>query len=227
MEAAWVTAWFQRVLAEAEADPNRVLIADRSPMSAAFYTRDGKGTLLQPLIRSMYADLLDAGIEVYTVYLKVQETVLWERIQRRLLVEPDRAFYKEDSKEWMLRVVDFYESFDGWDFVIDNSVDDKASALSDVMAEVIQRVGSRSPRFKDHVSRKRRVTAANACAYERLADVASEKLSLSPTAPLPPSLVLNRTSPSRSPQHQPQQRHQLQNSSADGADPLPPPPVSC
>ena len=154
MEAAWVSAWFQRVLAAHEQDPARVMIADRSPLSAVFYTRAGQGALLDPLIRGMYADLAEAGVEIYTVYLQVKPATLWSRIQRRLLNEPDRVLYKEDSREWMETVLSFYEQYNNWDFVIDNSVDDRASALSDVMMEVIKGVESRSPRFRDHVSRK-------------------------------------------------------------------------
>jgi len=183
MEAAWVSAWFQRVLAESERNPDRVLIADRSPMSAAFYTRDGKGKLLEPLIRATYDDLAQAGVEVYTVYLQVHRDVLWERIQRRLEFEPDRAQYKEDSREWMDTVVSFYESHGAWDFTVDNSVDgDLPSAVGDVMAEVINRVGKRSPRFRERAAAAAAWSAASS-------SVSTDALSTPSTSPPSPSVV--------------------------------------
>jgi hypothetical protein len=155
MEMEWVSNWFQRVLECNSRDCNQILIADRSPLSAVFYTRDKKGLLLKPLIESMFIDLLELGIEVYTVYIRVEKEILWNRIQQRLLIEPERAMYKEDSKSWMEEVVSFYDNFHGWDFSIDNSTNAK-SALVNVMNEVMYRVGSRSPRFGEHHNRSRK-----------------------------------------------------------------------
>ena len=73
METLWVANWFQRLLKtqhETE-NPNKIFIADRSPYSAVFYAKEG-GHHLEPLIRQQIEELrVQAGIEVYTVNIKV------------------------------------------------------------------------------------------------------------------------------------------------------------
>lgn len=50
METAWVNGWFQRLLKMVDKDgENQVIITDRSPFSAVFYTQGGLGYLLDPL----------------------------------------------------------------------------------------------------------------------------------------------------------------------------------
>ena len=130
METTWVCAWFTRLLKKlsdiksgsfsAGITTEQVFIADRSPFSACFYSQRG-GKLLDPVIREQIRELRAAvGIEVYTVYVKVDKTILWERIQDRLEVEPERKKYNEDKREWMEKTVDFYDS-QTWDVVVENN----------------------------------------------------------------------------------------------------------
>jgi len=81
----------QRLLLLAEQDPHRVVITDRSPFSAVFYTQQSNGALLEPLIVACLKDMRAHGVELYTVHVKVDADVLWRRIQTRLVAEPERA----------------------------------------------------------------------------------------------------------------------------------------
>lgn len=81
----------------------QIFVADRSPFSACFYSQRG-GHLLDPVIREQIKEVREAaGIEVYTVYCKVEKEVLWGRIQDRLVDQPERTKYNEDKREWMVR----------------------------------------------------------------------------------------------------------------------------
>jgi thymidylate kinase len=155
MESMWVCSWFQRLLKKVEEgdESNQVLIADRSPFSAVFYTHNGQGQLLKELIKAQIKELKELGIEIYTVHMKVDETVLWDRISNRLKDEPERITYKEDSKEWMYEVKAFYDSFE-WDFTVDNSKD-STTALTELMFQLINQVGKQSPKFRDLVNKKK------------------------------------------------------------------------
>ena len=56
------------------------------------------------------------NVEFYTVHVKVDAELLWQRIQARLANEPDRAKYNEDKRDWMDKTLQFYNSFE-WDLV--------------------------------------------------------------------------------------------------------------
>jgi len=81
------------------------------------------GELLQPIIDEQLRELASgADIHVYTVYLRVEPNLLWQRISERLKREPARAKYNEDSKEWMETALRFYEDAGRhWNFTIDNN----------------------------------------------------------------------------------------------------------
>ena len=107
METTWVCQWFTRLLKKMSENKaaggglpgmEQVFIADRSPFSACFYSRRA-GELLDPVIREQIKEVREAaGIEVYTVYVKVEKEVLWSRIQSRLENEPERKKYDEDKR---------------------------------------------------------------------------------------------------------------------------------
>lgn len=154
MESNWVNCWFQRLLRKISEsdDDQQVLITDRSPFSAVFYTRNGMGKLLEPLIRAQIEELKSLGIEIYTVYLKVDAEVLWGRIRSRLESEPERLALKEHRREWMEEVKSFYDGF-AWDLVCDNN--DREQALTELMVGLMDQVSQRSPKFRDAVRGKR------------------------------------------------------------------------
>jgi len=127
METVWVSNWFQRLLKMEKIEsqnPNRqpsIYIADRSPYSAILYSKN-KGHYLDPIISEQIVELKKyTDIDIKTVYLRVDKDLLWKRIQNRLLKEPERMKYNEDSYEWMEETVNFYEGRQ-WDFVVDNSL---------------------------------------------------------------------------------------------------------
>lgn len=152
METNWICGWFQRILKEASRAGNNpdktLLVVDRSPLSAVFYTRNNNGLLLAPIIAAQIKELREVNIEVFTVHVRCDTNVLWRRIQKRLTIEPDRAMYKEDSFEWLLEVKNFYDHFQGWDFTVDNSSDD-TSLLKSVSKEILDAVSTKSPKLRD------------------------------------------------------------------------------
>ena len=86
-----------------------------------------------------------AGIEIYTVYLQVREDILWGRISDRLKEQPERKKYDEDKREWMDKTVQFYETFNEWDLVVENNNLNTA----EVMREIIGKLALRSQRLRD------------------------------------------------------------------------------
>jgi thymidylate kinase len=92
---------FQEVQ-ERDGTDQTIFFADRSPYSAVFYARGPEGKLLEPLIQAQLKQLKElAGITIITIYVKVDQEVLWSRIQQRLLLEPFREKFNESSREWM------------------------------------------------------------------------------------------------------------------------------
>ncbi|KAL0246935.1 hypothetical protein GEMRC1_008141 [Eukaryota sp. GEM-RC1] len=136
MELEWVSQWFQRLLrTKANADHSSVYIADRSPFSAELYAHNGD--LLSPILHSMVAELeRDADIKIVTVYLKVSPSILWERIQTRLALEPQRRIFNEDSYSWMEKVLQFYDSSD-WSYTVANN-SDLLECLHDIISTLDQ-----------------------------------------------------------------------------------------
>tara|TARA_R110002050_G_scaffold143369_1_gene268557 strand:- start:36 stop:437 length:402 start_codon:yes stop_codon:yes gene_type:complete len=100
-----------------------------------FYSKRN-GQLLEPIIREQLNELrTEAGIFTYTVYLRVPSDLLWQRIQQRLLAEPFRLKYNEDSRSWMETTVAFYEQMmPKWDFVFENST----NSLTELMISLAQ-----------------------------------------------------------------------------------------
>mmetsp|Transcript_31857 Transcript_31857/g.49861 ORF Transcript_31857/g.49861 Transcript_31857/m.49861 type:complete len:221 (-) Transcript_31857:89-751(-) len=145
MENLWVCRWIKRLLRKqielGDAEKNTVFFADRSPFSAVFYSQSS-GLLLKSAIAEQLNYLREkAGIVVYTVYLKVPQELLWERIQTRLRREPHRLKYNEDSREWMESTVGFYEEQgDLWDFVFENSsptIKELSKAVQEYLSEKV------------------------------------------------------------------------------------------
>ena len=127
-------------------DRPRIYIADRSPFSAVFYARNGKGAMLEDPIRQQIEELKNSlGIEIYTVCVRVDKEILWDRIQKRLEREPERIKFNEDSREWMNTTLEFYDNFK-WDFCVDNN----QVTISELMRSLIQKLTTDVPSF--HVS---------------------------------------------------------------------------
>lgn len=150
MELNWVCGWFQRILKIKQSDDApQILICDRSPLSAVFYTSNNNGLLLAPVIQAQIAELKQAAkIDIYTVHVKCDEDVLWNRIQQRLAVEPERAMYKEDSFAWMQEVKHFYDNFPSWDFQVENNGQNIAT-LKQVIGEVLLQMRAKHPILRE------------------------------------------------------------------------------
>jgi hypothetical protein len=113
----------------------QIIIADRSPLSAVFYSRSD-GHLLEPLIRQYVRELREAAdVHIITVHLSTERELLWSRITSRLAVEPERRALREDQRGWMDSVVSFYEGM-AWDCTVANN----STPIPALAATVMRRV---------------------------------------------------------------------------------------
>jgi thymidylate kinase len=140
MELVWVAEWFRRVLMIYKAETccvgarDKTIYADRSPYSALFYAP--RGDLMRETIKQAIAELEGVNIIIKTVYVKVDDAILWGRIQRRLAADPSRAKYNEGSRQWMDQTVKFYEdNKDLWDHTVENN---DGSTRDVVAARILQ-----------------------------------------------------------------------------------------
>jgi len=144
MESIWVTNWFQRILKirQSLGSKDGLVIVDRSPYSAVYYA-GAKGHILEPWITEQIKDLrTGSNVFVHTVNLRVEPELLWSRITKRLAREPERAAYREDSREWMDATNGWYTS-QKWDFSIDNN----EKSVQDLMNALITCVAGRDSIF--------------------------------------------------------------------------------
>ena len=135
METTWVCSWFRRLVDVALGSNKLALIADRSPLSAVFYALRN-GQVLEPLIRACIEEVREVfNIHIVSVHLRTEPTLLWERIQARLLREPSRKAYREDSMKWMNDVLTFYDSMQ-WDFTVENDNVDISELREELTASI-------------------------------------------------------------------------------------------
>ena len=178
METQWVCSWFLRLLSLSEASTPgaapAVFICDRSPFSAVCYSNRGgvkSGHLLEPVIREQIREVRDAaGIEVYTVHVKVEEEVLWDRIQCRLRKHPERKLYNEHEREHMDSIAAFYDGFE-WDLTVDNSAGDHGAGAAE---EIMAKMKEISPKYREIAAAE----AAEAEEAEEAEEAGGERVSL-------------------------------------------------
>ena len=121
MEFIWMSKWIERVLKLQLDDPKGVYFADRSPFSVLFYAPGGD--ILESTINNAINDLKTyADIEIITVYIDVDNNILWDRIQKRLKKEPERQKYNEHKYSWMEKTLEFYKKNNHlWKHKIENN----------------------------------------------------------------------------------------------------------
>ncbi|CAL6038316.1 Nucleoside/nucleotide_kinase [Hexamita inflata] len=122
METIWIAKWFNRLLQLYNTHKGKILYADRSPYSAIYYSKSTpeEQQILKQLIETQILEMNKVGIQITTVCLDVQPELLWKRILTRLEFEPMRKQYNEDSRAWMDKTNNWYQTFT-WDFILDNS----------------------------------------------------------------------------------------------------------
>ena len=81
-----------------------------------------------------------ADVHVHTVHLRTERALLWDRIQARLQLEPERAALREDRMDWMDKVLDFYDSL-SWDITLANN----ETTMCDLVEGVMQALRPLSP----------------------------------------------------------------------------------
>ncbi|SIP85948.1 Hypothetical protein PACV_233 [Pacmanvirus A23] len=123
MEFIWMSKWIERLLKLQINNPSGIYFADRSPFSVLFYAPDGN--ILEPTINKIINDLkIHADIEIITVYIDVQKDILWNRIQERLKLEPERRKYNEHKYSWMETTLEFYQKNNHlWQYKLENNID--------------------------------------------------------------------------------------------------------
>lgn len=132
MELIWISHWFERALELKKTPNSKVYFADRSPYSAVLYAE--YGLLFKPIIAQNILDLKRAGIDIINVYVEVDEDVLWGRISDRLQKEPERQKYREDSRQHMTSVLDFYKSHDDlWNYTVNNTANDIEFVIQNIL----------------------------------------------------------------------------------------------
>jgi hypothetical protein len=150
METTWVCAWFQRLLQHVQSfgkDEHKIIIADRSPLSAVYYSRTN-GQLLEPVIRTMVDEVREAAdLYVLTAHIRADPARLWSRIQERLLREPHRLALNENSREWAERTLAFYDRT-SWDVTVANN----DVSLNQLMGNVLRSLMPVSPALKAAVA---------------------------------------------------------------------------
>lgn len=149
---------------------DRIYFVDRSPFSAVFYAKRN-GHLLEPAIREQFRELAClADIHIYSVCIRVERELLWDRIQQRLAREPGRLKFNEGSREWMEKTLavraaplageigdqfklvpshesltnQFYETM-RWDFQIENDV----YTISELAHKLLQQLCGDVTGFKE------------------------------------------------------------------------------
>lgn len=144
MESIWASRWFERILIKQRmCGDDKVIVADRSPFSAVYYS--GNGHLLDPIIQGCIDELKEkANIHIYTICIRVDESLLWNRIKQRLEHEPERARYNEDSIEWMRKTNRWYLSRT-WDFIVDNNASLISKSVAQMFAEIGTQIGGLNP----------------------------------------------------------------------------------
>lgn len=149
MELMWVSEWFKRILDRKEnqkGDKTGIYIVDRSPFSAAYYARRG-GALIESLIEQQLEELKTlSNIHIYTIHVKVDRPLLWQRIEQRLKAQPFRKQLNEDKIEWMDRTLAFYNHPDRkWDFEVYNNT----NSIRDCFHGLIDTLCTRVDSFQD------------------------------------------------------------------------------
>ena len=114
-EFQWIAEWFKRIIL---CKKSNIILTDRSPFSAIFYTNNEYGKILKEPIKLYLKFLESKNIIIKTIYLSEDREIIWKRIQQRLIEEPCRKLYKEDDRNWFDKIYDYYEKFDCWDYII-------------------------------------------------------------------------------------------------------------
>ena len=141
-EVSWLSGWFMRILQLNNTSKTNFVICDRSPYSAVFYSKEGH--LLEPIIKEQIDELAEIGIDIRTVYLRVDAEELWNRIVSRLEMNPERKRYNEHKRAWMNETIKFYEGH-AWNHVYDNT---KASPQYSLIQNIAQSVLDNIPDIK-------------------------------------------------------------------------------
>ena len=87
--------------------------------------------MLRGVVDNCIKEMSSIGVCIHTVYMKVCEDVLWDRICERLEREPERRRYNEHNKEWLQRTLRWYEK-NKWDHTINNNDE----CIEDVLAQL-------------------------------------------------------------------------------------------
>jgi len=118
-----------------------VVFADRGFLSSLAYASPVHLPHITALVLDAQAALLNAGISFCCVTVDLPKTVVWSRVQQRLLDHPERAAFNEGSYLHFERVYDYYVNCPGFCFRIP-TVSAPADFLAEQFTSCVQRHGS-------------------------------------------------------------------------------------
>jgi len=116
---AWISHWFYKVETYFRENPNNTdVFVDRSAIEAGLWTDTCK-PLFEPIQLSLN-EFCSLGYQMVNICLKCDYTVLQERLQKRLFVEPIRLRFNENNPQFIQSLYQSYTKAEPiWDLVID------------------------------------------------------------------------------------------------------------
>jgi len=96
----------------------KLLFTDRSPYTTLIY---GSEQIYSELVKKLLTELKEANIDIVTVHITCEKEEHWNRILARLISEPERSEYNEQSREWFEYTREMYNKYT-WNHVVDNDI---------------------------------------------------------------------------------------------------------
>lgn len=115
-ELNWVSSWFKRII---DHHDENIIITDRSPYSALFFTKTNHIDSFKCIIDDMINELKQYNIHIITIHIKTNREINWERILERIKKEPERMLFNECDYFKFNDVYDRYNKFK-WDITVEN-----------------------------------------------------------------------------------------------------------
>ncbi len=130
-----LTTWIKDVL-EFKKNGCKVLFTDRSPYTTLIY---GSELMYNELVKKLLTELKEVGIIMVTVHITCEKEEHWNRLVARLISEPERSDYNEQSREWFEHISDMYYKY-AWDHTVNNDILQNTVKTIEDLASGIQQI---------------------------------------------------------------------------------------
>lgn len=125
MESLWAHHWIHKVMTLIHRQPHSpdIIFTDRSPWSGLMYAKmEQTSSEFMSLYHQLYHVMQHLarvpGVQLYMVRVQADKDRVWQRVQQRILQEPVRILYNEQSREhfegiygkyqWLYQALDKY-----------------------------------------------------------------------------------------------------------------------